>query len=315
MKNASDLMARLGGNMRESMGSSKVAETTPPIPALHGGAPAKYAGANRIKDAFAIALDRIIPDPNQPRKEFDREPLEDLAASLKAKGQLQPILVRYDAGSDRWVIIAGERRYRAATIAGMSALTCVEVKGDLTQEDLLEIQLVENAVREGLKPIEQANAYKALIDHRGWTHRQLADSLSIAASSVARALALLELPADVQEKVTTGDLAPSVAYEVAKIEDPEQQREVAALVVENDLSRAEAVEHVRQAMKPRESKAKSRGPKAKPATIKERTIRTPTGKVDVKLKKAGDAVAILETLREAVRQLEGEAEGNEAAAA
>lgn len=302
MKSAADLMARLGGNMRESMGTVKTPEGATPAPALHGGAPTKYAGATRIKDALSIELDRIIPDPNQPRKEFEPEALAELAASLKAKGQLQAILVRWDEASGRWMVVAGERRYRAAALAGMSTLTCIELKGELAQEDLLELQLVENALRSDLKPIEQANAYKALLDCRRWSHRQLADNLSIAASSVARALALLELPADVQEKVTAGTLAPSVAYEVARLEDPEQQREVAALVVQNDLSRAEAVEHVRRVAK---APKKGRGG-AKAGPPRPRTFRLAGGKAIIEPRKVGGLEAMLAMVREMAEILEGE---------
>ena len=121
MKAADELKARLGGNMRESMGAARptaVPASAPPAPAFHGET-AKYQGAARIKDALSIDLARLAPDPDQPRKEFEPEALADLAASLKARGQLQPIRVRWDEPSARWVIIAGERRYRAALLAGL----------------------------------------------------------------------------------------------------------------------------------------------------------------------------------------------------
>ena len=109
---------------------------------------------------------------------------------------------------------------------------------------------MENALREDLKPIEQAHAFRALIDRRGWSYRQLGEALHIAPSSIARALALLDLPGDLQGRVTAGELAPSVAYEVSRLEDPDRQREVADQVVKQNLSRAEAVAAVRRAAGP-----------------------------------------------------------------
>jgi ParB family chromosome partitioning protein len=246
MKSAEDLRARIGGNMRESMGAHRPAAAPPPVPALHGET-AKYRGASRLRDALAVELDRIIPDGDQPRKEFDPGPLEDLAASLKARGQLQPIRARYDSGADRWLIVTGERRYRAAIIAGLSSLMVIEAKGPADPDEILEDQLVENCLREDLKPVEQARAFRALIDRRGWSYRQLSEHLHVAPASVARALALLDLPEDLQGRVEAGELAPSVAYEVSRLDSQDDQRAVADRVVSEDLSRAEAVEVVRQA--------------------------------------------------------------------
>src|SRR5271166_4459616 len=146
MKNADKLKSRLGGNMAESMGDVKPGAGG--LPAGFAAPTGQYAGCTRIKDALAIEITRIVPDPNQPRKDFDKESLNELAASLKARGQLQPIRVRWDAALEKWIVIAGERRYRAAIIAGLPTLACVEARGNLSPDDILEDQLVENCVRE-----------------------------------------------------------------------------------------------------------------------------------------------------------------------
>src|SRR5262245_2485818 len=138
MKTVDRLSQALGTNIAESMGAKWTSGESSgnPFPsgaAVHGGpASEKYRGAARIKDAFVIALDRIAPDPEQPRKEFDAESLAQLAGSLKSRGQLQPIRVRYEEARAMWVIVAGERRYRAALQAGLPSLVCVEVKGSPT---------------------------------------------------------------------------------------------------------------------------------------------------------------------------------------
>jgi ParB family chromosome partitioning protein len=162
-------------------------------------------------------------------------------------------------------------------------------------------------LREDLKPIEQARAFRTLIDRRRWSYRQLSDHLHVAPASVARALALLELPEDLQVRVEAGELAPSVAYEVSRLEDHDDQREVAARVVSEDLSRAEAVEAVRQAAG--RSTVKQRGGgaiKARPKRPTVRTIKTTAAKVTVEFKRAVDLAEVIVALREATAKLEAE---------
>ncbi len=113
----------------------------------------KKQGVARSQNTAEIRVDRIVRDANQPREEFDPEGLASLAESLKTRGQLQPIRVRWDEGRGVYVIVCGERRWRAAALAGLETLTCVIHEGEI---DVLAIQLIENALREDLKPIEQA---------------------------------------------------------------------------------------------------------------------------------------------------------------
>ena len=204
-------------------------------------------GVAKSKNAVEVPLDKIVPDPDQPREEFDPEALERLADSLKARGQLQPIRVRWDEARSKYVLICGERRWRAARIAEMTTMSCVVSEGPLDAGELLALQLVENCLREDLQPIEQARAFKALMDKNGWSGNQTAKALGIAQPTVVRALALLELPGLVQDQVEQGTLAPATAYEIGKVEDPETQQEIAARVVSEHLSRSEAIEAVRAA--------------------------------------------------------------------
>ena len=303
MKAADRISERLGAYIDESMGAARPAGAgeafpTPGASVIHGG-PDKYQGAARIKDALAIEVERIVPDPNQPRKDFDQDTLAELAASLKARGQLQPIRVRWDEGLGKWVVIAGERRYRAALQAGLPTLACIEAKGPLTEDDTLEDQLVENCLREDLKPIEQAKAFKALLQRRGYSYRQLAESLHISHQAIVRALALLDLPEDIQGRVEAGELAPSVAYEVSRLEDSDQQREVAARVVEEELNRAEATEVVRRAA------GKSAKPKGRGAgKARKVTFRTSPGpKITVEFRKGLDDELILAALADVMARI------------
>ena len=163
---------------------------------------------------------------------------------------------------------------------------------------------MENCLREDLKPIEQARAFRALIDRRGYSYRQLSEHLHVAPASVARALALLELPEDLQGRVEAGELAPSVAYEVSRLKSQDDQRQVAERVVSEDLNRAEAVEAVRQAAG-RSTVERGRGAiKARPKRPTVETIRTTAARVTVEFRKAVDPTEVLAALREAVAKWE-----------
>ncbi|HMB05846.1 MAG TPA: ParB/RepB/Spo0J family partition protein [Isosphaeraceae bacterium] len=242
MKAADQLQQKFGARIGASLGANRqgaapVAPRNEPVAPAPGGA--RYQGCARIKDALTIEIDRIVPDPGQPRKEFDEAALDELAASLKARGQLQPCRVRWDGALGKWIIIAGERRWRAAVRAGLPTLQCVEARGTLTDHEILEDQLVENCLREDLKPIEQALAYRKLLDLNGWTLQQLAERLHMNKGTISRALALLDLPPEVQTQVEQGALAPAAAAEIATLADPAAQVEAAGRVVTEKLTRDE----------------------------------------------------------------------------
>ena len=246
MKAVEKLKASLGANIQESMGSVLLGGAGEEVPAGPAANPLdRYQGLQRVKGAFQIPPDRLAPDPNQPRKEFAPESLEHLAQSLKERGQLQPIRVRWDATLERWVIIAGERRWRAAVAAGLPTVTAVEASGPLTDEEILEEQLIENCLREDLKPIEQANAYQTLLTSRGLSQRQLAERLRISQATIARSLALLSLPDEIQASVECGELAPNAAYQLSKITDPAEQQQLARASIDGRLKRDDLDERTR----------------------------------------------------------------------
>jgi ParB family chromosome partitioning protein len=255
----------------------------------------------RSKNALEISLDRIEPDPDQPREDFDAAALERLAESMKQRGQLQPVRVRWDEGRGAYILICGERRWRAARMAGLSTLACVVTEGDVDAGELLALQLIENCVREDLAPIEQARAYRTLMDRMGWSGNRLAQEIGINQSSVVHALALLDLPADVQQKVEQGELSPSTAYELSKASDTETIRAVAEEVVASGLTRAEAVDRVRKAS------GRSKGRGGKPQPLRPRTFRLAGGwRITIEPpKKPGDG-DLLARAREVVRILEAE---------
>lgn len=298
-----------GGSIAESMGGGRIipGEFRPGPSAI----PARLVGVKRRGDVSDIPVGMIGPDPDQPRKHFDSEAIEKLAGSLATRGQLQPIRVRWNEARGQYVVMIGERRYQAAMKAGLSTLACVIVEGEIEPAELLSIQLIENCLREDLRPIEQAKAFRAIMEARGWTQADLAGELRITQSAVAKSLATLDLPEAVQAKVEDGTLDPSKAYVIAKLEDPAEQVELAERIVSEGLSRDEAVEVVREAKvrKPSKTAEKGRGPKvAKLPT--ERTIKVDRFKVTVSSRKGFDVETWLEVMQAALDQIREQVESN-----
>jgi ParB family chromosome partitioning protein len=266
------------GNIHESMGGKRAAGEggIPREYAVNGhvGMPAKLRGITRNAHAADIPVDKIQPDPRQPREEFDPESISRLAESLKTRGQLQPIRVRWDEEIERYVIICGERRWRAAMQAGLPTLSCTIMEGEVSPSELMALALIENLLREDLRPIEQAKGFRSLMDSNGWSGNQLAEALGIAQPTVVKALALLKLPATVQEQVEQGTIGPATAYEISRVEDPETQRDLADQVVKEKMSRADAVEAVKKATAKQsrggKTKSKASKPDRLPAEIKHR---------------------------------------------
>jgi ParB family chromosome partitioning protein len=295
-----ELRRSAGSNVKDSSGAARGAE---PEPQAGGGVPDRWRGVERSRDMAMIPVAKIERDPDQPRQDFDEEELARLADSLKARGLLQPIRVRWDEGRGVYVVLAGERRWRAARMAGLEKLACVIHEGTVTAEETLALQLVENAIRVDLKPVEQARAYRRLMDARGYSTRELAAELHIAQTSVVRALALLELPAEVQEQVEGGELAATVASELARLPDAAAQAEVARVVVAEGLTRSEVSELV-QAVKARRPAAARR-----PDPV---SVDVGDCIVTVRWKKASET-STLQALRKAVRQVQEKVQPEQAA--
>lgn len=230
------LKSGAGGHAAESMGSGVTLGLIVPETS---GKPAHLEGITRSKNLVEIAVGQIVRDETQPREHFDETEMDALVESITARGILQPIRVRWDG--TRYVIVAGERRFRAARQAGLKNIPCMIHDGTITESTVLQEQLVENLLRADLQPIETAKAYRRLMDLEGWSSRQLGRELHVPDSTIVRSLALLELPADVQGKVEAGEIAPSVAYEVSKLATPEAQTQLAERIVREKLTRADVI--------------------------------------------------------------------------
>ncbi len=251
------MLERVGGNLNDSMGvrDTDLRPTLSPVP------DPKDVGRRPLRSVGRVDVSQVVPDPDQPRSEFSDDALDRLAASIRDHGQLAPIRVRWSAGLGKWVIIAGERRWRATRRAGLAAIDCVFVEGELSRGELLSQQLIENLLREDLRPVEEAKAFRELIALNGWTGKQLAAALRVPPSKVSRTLALLELPDDLQGRVEAGDLPARAAYEISKLADDAQRRNMADAVQDCGLT----VEDTRDAVSRRQGRVagKSRGTRQK----------------------------------------------------
>jgi ParB family chromosome partitioning protein len=212
----------------------------------------KDIGRRPLRNVGRLALGQIVPDPDQPRAEFSEEALERLALSIREKGQLSPIRVRWSDALEKWIIICGERRWRATQRAGLSEIDCYFDEGELTHSEILEQQLIENCLREDLQPIEEAEGFASLMKLNDWTGKQVAEALRVNPTRISRAIALLKLPDAIQEKVATGAISSRSAYEISKLPNPETQSALAERVAKGQLSAPQAAKAVRQ----RQGKAK-----------------------------------------------------------
>jgi len=166
-----------------------------------------------------IPIDRLGVNPNQPRKDFDYNSLEELAASIKTSGVIQPVIVRRK-GMD-YELIAGERRWRAARMAGLDRIPAVV--RTVSDAESLELALVENLLREDLNPMEEAEAYAKLLAQFHWTQEELAQRIGKDRSSIANALRLLRLPETIQADLRAGRLTMGHARALLALDDPGQQ--------------------------------------------------------------------------------------------
>lgn len=189
-----------------------------------------------------LPIEKVIANPNQPRQDFNKEDLEDLTRSIASRGIIQPIIVRVSKeNNDLYQIVAGERRWRAAQKAQLHEVPVVV--RDFTDEELLEVAIIENVQRSNLNPVEEALAYKALIDNFNYTQEQVATGLGKSRSHVANLLRLLNLPEKVLKYVRVGSLSSGHARTLV---GHKQALALANIMIEENMSVREAEIYVKQ---------------------------------------------------------------------
>ena len=189
------------------------------------------AGSNAEQESL-VAIDKVKPNPNQPRTHFNETELRELSESIKAHGVLQPLLVRKQG--DRFEIIAGERRYQAAKLAGLTEVPVTIKEAD--DQAVLEMALIENLQRSDLNPIEEAKGYKQLIKTSGMTQEALSKAVSKSRSTITNSLRLLDLPEQVQDLLYNGKLTAGHARAILAVPYEEARIKLAEKVVAEGLS-------------------------------------------------------------------------------
>jgi ParB family transcriptional regulator, chromosome partitioning protein len=217
---------------------------------------AEIAGGTQRRPDGRLPVDLLVPNPQQPRRDFAPDALEDLSDSIKSKGIIQPLIVRPIDGG-RYEIVAGERRWRAAQMAQVHEVP-VLIR-DLTDEEVLEIAIIENIQRADLNAIEEAMAYRQLMDRFGHTQEKLADSLAKSRSHIANLSRLLHLPDDVQGYVREGKLTAGHARALVPTPNP---LELARIVIAKGLTVRQTEELAQTALnkvqRPKGSQRRSR---------------------------------------------------------
>ncbi|MGG2482551.1 ParB/RepB/Spo0J family partition protein [Brevibacillus borstelensis] len=227
-----------------------------------------------------IPVADIRPNPYQPRKEFESSAIEELAQSIKEHGIIQPLIVRKSIKG--YELVAGERRLRAAKSLGLKKVAAV-VK-DYSDQQLMEIALIENLQRENLNPLEEAEAYEKLISHHSYTQEQLAKKIGKSRPHVANMLRLLQLPEQIRKMVSASDLSMGHARALLGVEKEELQLQLAKEAVKKGISVRQLEELVKQANVSRET-SKKKPLKKEPQLIQlEERLRSRLG-TSVKIKK------------------------------
>ena len=198
--------------------------------------------ADHLENVNEVAVADIVPNRFQPRKEFDPDRLAELAESVKLYGVLQPVVVRRrDQGYE---LVAGERRWRASQIAGLKVIPALV--RDYTDTEMTAVALVENLQRENLNPMEEAIAYRQLIDEFGFTQEEVSRKIGKSRSFIANSVRLINLPTVVQEYVSRGTMTPGQARPLLVLPTLELQEEAAAKILTQALTARDAEELVRQ---------------------------------------------------------------------
>jgi len=205
-------------------------------------------GGSAIRAEQIIPIEKIAPNPDQPRRDFPAQDMDDLAASIKEKGVIQPLIVRVK--SDGYEIVAGERRWRAAQMAKLHELPVII--RDYTDTEVLEIAIIENIQRADLNPVEEAAGYQQLMDKFGHTQEKLAAALGKSRSHIANLMRLLQLPKEVLDLLKDGKLTAGHAR--------------ALITTENPVALARQV--VKQGLSVRETERLAKGPKTRPEKVK-----------------------------------------------
>jgi ParB family transcriptional regulator, chromosome partitioning protein len=206
--------------------------------------PAKIQSEALQDDFLEVAIEKVASNPQQPRHNFDEKELADLAASIKEHGVIQPLVVAKIA-PEQYELIAGERRLKASKLAGLSMVPVI-IREESGEREKLELALVENIQRHDLDVLEEARAYKKLIEEFDLTQEDVADKVAKSRSAVANKVRLLALPVEIQRSLSEGKITEGHARSILAIENPEKQRALFEIILKDNLTVRQTEEKVKE---------------------------------------------------------------------
>lgn len=239
--------------MAAKKGLGKGLDTLIPKGVVVNDKPSSNENVKAVKPDQVVKITKVEPNRNQPRKKFDEDSLQELADSIKIHGVLFPILV-VDRGS-YYEIVAGERRWRAAKMAGLKEVPVII--RDYTEKQIAEISLIENIQRTDLNPIEEAMAYKSLIDEYNYKQDELAERVSKSRTTITNSMRLLKLTQNVQDMIVDDLISAGHARALLSIDNPDEQYELAQRVMDEKLSVRDIEKIVKAKNKPAKEKKKN----------------------------------------------------------
>lgn len=253
---------------------------------IPGGAPSPAEGLS----TFEVPLDKIIPNPLQPRSVMQPEALEELAASIREHGILQPLLVTYDASNDAYILVAGERRMRAARLAGLEFVPVLVRQA--TEQQRLELALIENVQRADLTPLETAEAYRQLADDFHLSHEEIAERVGKNRVTITNTLRLLKLPIEVRQALADAKITEGHARALLGL--PSEKGQTAALesILRHALNVRQTEELVRKLLGERMKKVEPRQPEPEIVAIEQRLQEALGTRVAVRHGRKGGSVVI-----------------------
>ena len=237
--------------MAAKKGLGKGLDTLIPSNVLDSADNKQKTGKAQTPDSV-VDINKVVPNRDQPRKNFDEDALEELADSIRQVGLIQPIVVQDRKGY--YEIIAGERRWRACKKAGLKEIPVII--RNFTEQEIVEISIIENIQREDLNPIEEAMAYKRLLEEFNLKQDEVAEKVSKNRTTITNSLRLLKLTDDVQQMIVDGKLSTGHARAIISIEDPAKQLEIAEKIFDEKMSVREVEKYIKSLDKPAKPKKK-----------------------------------------------------------
>ena len=238
----------------------------------------------------SIPISKIAYNPRQPRQNFDKNDLEELAASIREHGILQPLIVTYDAEKDKYQLIAGERRLRAANLASLHSVPVIV--REASQQQSLELALIENVQRADLSPLETARAYQQLNDEFGLSHDDIAVKVGKSRVSVTNTLRLLKLPQPIQDKLSAGVISEGHARAILSLNNKPAQMAAMQTIIKNGLNVRQAEELIKKLAGEKPKKQPKPAPSPEISHLEEKLRNHFGTKVNLSTSKNGGSLVI-----------------------